>query len=664
MSQPSRSSGWRLVPRLVSSPLAMRLMVMQLVFFTHAHHSFKRYYGRLYGTSKRACSNKSLLRQLNVKQESAQPIWAISGSGELIEDKKREAIRHQAAGRLETNLFELASDAGQWDWRGVPEKPWLQKLYDAFSIFYMCYALIRSCFKRLLFPWLDQLLGQWVGLPARCIFMGHFIFHPSIEELALILFTSFHLSWRLTQRFSGRHYMLGAGTFLLQSERDIKRFLKLMWENRNGFYLTNSHVPINFDLADGCPIVALVTSRLEKYADLRALICDSKAKLSVHEHFLRHLMCYEVYSERGIYYKLRPNRTLEAHRKLAHHLVQAFTFCACLLLSTVVTFTPVVVLIILSDYFYAQHYAGCSPQLDRLLAAGKLGYLSQSFSGHHLVSDLWDNVENAVVWFESGIATTLVLGFTYFLNCDILLYWQHLHQRLQLASRLMQRQFRLQLQLELGEPKARHLRLISSLAEDERMFYSCASSLAVNSAPGGSRSPEWLLDEQRGQLSVLINDIQYEAIDFFLQVEQADLIVSDILTAAILIWLISWAALTFYSLAEMDESVPLIVKAVQLFGVFVITLATLYLLTLHKCCTRSYKLICTLMAHEQTHRTKRQFIKLLEFFSERNRTTYTLFQHYPYLATTYISIIGWSFSCSAVAYALLGRERTQLGRRN
>lgn len=50
-----------------------------------------------------------------------------------------------------------------------------------------------------------------------------------------------------------------------------------------------------------------------------------------------------------------------------------------------------------------------------------------------------------------------------------------------------------------------------------------------------------------------------------------------------------------------------------------------------------------------------QLLSLLEIF---NQTTYTLFHRYPYLGTTYLTIIGWSVTWFFAAYSLFGREAT------
>lgn len=69
----------------------------------------------------------------------------------------------------------------------------------------------------------------------------------------------------------------------------------------------------------------------------------------------------------------------------------------------------------------------------------------------------------------------------------------------------------------------------------------------------------------------------------------------------------------------------------------------LALLTLHRCCCKTYPIMCTIAAYYQSQ-NKCSFVPILALFNER-RTCYTLFRLNPFLPTTLLSLIGWSFSC-------------------
>ena len=165
------------------------------------------------------------------------------------------------------------------------------------------------------------------------------------------------------------------------------------------------------------------------------------------------------------------------------------------------------------------------------------------------------------------------------------------------------------------------------------------SAAALNGGPSTKRQAHELRELERS-----IETLQSAMFDFFLQVERADLSMSDIITEALFVWLCSFLVSCVYTM--LGGYIPSSLRSLQLNIFVLLTLMCRILVKLHLLCTgRAYTSLCSLMALDQT-KLKANYPKLLDFYlSPRNRTTFTLIQRVPIVPTTYLAILGWSISC-------------------
>lgn len=691
------------------SARAIRVQVMLFVSLAHIHHPFKNYYRRTYGTCEGQALRWSMRRSLlgggwaarSASSSSATSESSGESSAEDQVDKRRfesvkerrpevfrEMLRRRqkelaSARRRKFNAFERAPDAAEWQWRGVPQECVLMRIYNTLSTIWMCYACIRFFFSRQLYALAEWLLGDLVGLPGHCMVAGNLvlILDPTLDPLGSFVFATFHLVWRSYQRFGGHTYMMSLFVFQMQSESDLDKFYKIMDENKHSAYLTSSNVfaqtswrrkywSESSELGATSPIVPKSSAEFDDGRDIlstpmpslspkqdygrgaRMMVGARGDEVGVHEHFMRNILCYQVQQDNRVVYKLRPNRTREAKPLLSRLVSRLSLVSLCSYLMLALPVAIIITILILSDHHYIHTYPGCSPALESLRAQNKLSLWSVTLTGHHIFTALCDGLENLFIWVDSGTAITFVAMIMHMMNSDILLYWRHLHVRLESVLERVRSQSEMRAQIKLADQ-----------LEQERPIDIERPMLVQLGSPRSNTRTELSYDRlQVAREDVLItaaeiNELQFELYDFFQQVERADMTISDVITTVILVWLCSCVVLSYQFFARAVANLPPAIKGIQALGFIVILLATKYLLQLRKCCMKSYRPICALIAHDQEPKIKRQFIKVLDFFTERNRTTYTLFHHYPYLATTFATTMGWSISCFFIIYALFGRKR-------
>lgn len=615
-----------LVHNLSKEESKIKFRAMLFIVAAQIYHPFKRYYERIYGLREeqegKLLTSPTHWSSVATKDPIKQSHKPVARRKPRVVHELWQQHRYQLQSEMEKcrefNAFELAPDADQWEWRGIPEKWRFMQVYDFLSTAWMVYASLRVSLGKHLSYVAEWLLGGWTGLSGHCILPGRLVMHPAVDRMFSLLCSLYLLSWRSWQRFSGRANMMSMIMFLLQSEQDLNKFYKLMETTRRPANSAGEHLEYpSFQL----PTEAYLQSDLGR-------AWNQPNEAGVHEHFLRHIMCYEVQQGPRTFYKLRPNRTREARQRLANSLIEATIASLIIFALIALPIAPPVILISMSDFRYAQIYTNCSGELDTLFAQNKLHFWSFTMHGHRLYALVIDLVENVILW--SDVAVTLIAAsvLTYLMHADIMSYWRHFHARLEALverSKLEQRLDKLNPSQLLvgGNATDQYGRAFATVSEEE------------------------------------LNDLQYEILDFFNQVKQADQFVGDVITIFNLTWLSASAWLIYSFLGQHGIDYPFIVKCDQLFLLLIITIGTNHLGNLHRCCMKSYRLVSSLLAQPpHGHKTQLQFVKVSNFFTERDRTTYTLFHQYPYMTTTYFTTLGWSMSWFFVAYSLFrhGRE--------
>lgn len=516
-----------------------------------------------------------------------------------------------------------------WDWTDFPGPLIGTAQYSLCTTCWMIYASIRTMFHDNLAKLIDQFSGPHLGIRGHCFLLGRLVFYANIDERSSILFSSFHLVWRSMLTFAGRNFRLTMVNFLLHSEADIDRFHRIMAND--------------YEMARGSSRPPPDSARARLGNRKRRASGDGVSALeppaSLNERLLRHTMCYPVYYGTRIYFKLRPNRTREARLKLSDQVAKSFIFAMGLFLVPISVLAPYAILYIAADRRYLALFPGCYKMLDDMLARGELSFFSITPWNHHLLAGCVDGLENLFIWVDSFLAVTHGTIFCYLFNYDLLLYWSQLQAKLELLlERVRQRSPFYMWYLRPG----------------------CGSESAARAGPN-----EWAdLGAGLGWLTTLaptldwrleneIHELQFEVADFFHELERVDLIMSDVLTATILIWL-SACSMLFYNFLIEHKSIPPIILTVLSAGFIVFAVVTHYLLLLRRCCLTSYRTLCSLMAHDVGE--KRNLLKLMDFFIEMNGISYTLAHSYPYKPTTFLTIVGYTISCVLMIITLFSRE--------
>lgn len=542
------------------------------------------------------------------------------------EDQRKRWVHQSRAVGLEKEAMsgENVGNGGEqsWQWRGYPKLPRAIDLYDRLSNSYMLFVVLRNNFPG---PFLKLIKLFPLTLPAHCYLVGRFVLFDSIHEISGSLFSAFHLCWRLSQWYLDRPYNLNLINFFLISDHDTRRFLEMI-------------------------------KRKKKMAeDWRQPETSQKALV------VRQIMCYQVVRESGRVFRLRPNRSFESRQDLCKAIVSTTLMVSLSFGLAALGITTYILLTILLDRRYVKVYPNCDPHLQVLEVAGELADWSITPWGHHLVSGLIDGAENIIVWVDSGLAISFTWAFVYILNYDLMLYWRHLHSRLEtLLARIRTESGPWLVSTRLRGSNLAHyedkssLDFLRDISLDVKMKFR-------HSAQSADLMAVWprLHNWQALELEEQVEEVQALLCDFFRQIGAVDLIISDILTAAITIWLTTFAiygrfSAGYYTNRRQGCRLPLLIMALQLITFFGVSSATASLLGLNRCCMRSYQVICSIMALDRSRR-RRRFLRILDFYTKNKRPFYTLFQQYPFKATTFISILGWSISCFLIFDGLLRR---------
>ena len=512
----------------------------------------------------------------------------------------------------------------RWRWRDHPRLPPLLEWHNNLSTAWLCYTLAKCLAPQALCS-LIKLLGP--TLPAHCHLLGRFIFHPSVDTLTAGTICGLHLGWRLSQVAGCRANMLDTLTFVLHSREDLQYFRSLSSE------------------------------QIERGRQMNVML-------------LRQVMCYKVGGVRSglsfrFSFRFRPNRSERSHRHLVG-VMAILNSASCIFFGSCYLLVGLIILAkILDDRHYLAAYPHCDPQLEQLnwQTDPAAWSLTPASSTHHLLALLADFCENWFIWLDSGLALAIILPLVYVLNYDLLLYWRHLHRKIELTlAAVRSRQL-----ADFGRPSGGRLGQMASMATTEQAH----RSLRYPADDGHFRRPPSLLFSRRllnashSSASEVsgpdepIADLQAQIADFFHQIKKVGVFISDFLTVTVILWATVCLVYSYHLIATRSAALrpekfqfPLAILTIQAFIFVGMSLISWHLLRLHRLCLRSYPLVCSLMALD-TSRYKRNFPRVLDHFINRKSSTFLLLRQYPYMPATYISIIGWSISCVFLIDSLL-----------
>jgi len=612
-----------------------------------------------------------------------------SGSMHLVEESKDEQVRRE--------IF------------AVMEKlPLFLTQHERFSTFWMSCSLFRSLFQELFIEILH--LINFTSLPSHCLNVARINIYAPADGVFTILMAFSHLIWRQYQH-KYRSYNLTLVFHLLEDDEKIADFIHR--------YLECS--------VDGTGLEIGIESD----------------DLPAHDKFLRDIMCYKEFDTIGRpldqgatnIWRLRPNRTYEARRKIIRIVFESTLIASILFLTLIVLPVGVAVMLpIFSDYDYVLKYPNCDPELDELFRQEKLAPFSVANHPHRLIALVLDLVETLVYWFDTFLAILTSNHLAYLFGKDLQIYWKEVHRKIGNnlhMARMLHDSFRDDSQASIGSTGQSNTyhhadqfglavvsRPSSITREGEGKFgtqfsyhhrfprepllrgkyrtYCCGCSYQggyeklskarrricdyrrrndfrvardnrnyfetvtweqdyYSGTSSISMSVRLMKEKRLEQLEGHVSDLHAQIFDFFTQVERVDVAASDILTSAVAFWLGTFTALSFYLMLNQDVELTPSLRFLQIAGFFMISTLTRALLTLHRTCTKSYVILCSLMAYDQTTR-KLDYIKLMAFFSgDRRRTSFTLFRTILFTPNTYVTMIGWSISCYFITYTFFGK---------
>lgn len=509
-----------------------------------------------------------------------------------------------------------------------PDYPWLCSLYTITSNVLLTWVVVKylvpGLFQGLFHRWRDYISLSIIN-NYHCFMLGDFVIHyEQSDKLFGFYFATCHLLWRLTQHHLDRPYSLDVLLFLLQPKDDIRRFIaKLEAANES----------IERAIRRQRRLLPPYSSQVRPH--LGGL--SYWDQLSRQESLLLNIMCYQVilindqFDERFhsqcsfkkppiVLYKLRANRTLEARQRLIN-VMATITLQGFLILSVVVFVFAVYIgaVVIFNQARYYNNFPGCDAEFSKQFEAGQIKQWSlPPVSVHRVAAIIGDALENSLVWGESGIIALFALTFTGFLNQDLLFCWQHLEQKIQSYSR-----------------DIRQIYLVRHKLHSTQLTYS------------------------HHPFSEQIYELQAQLRDFFHQIQRVDLLVSDVITYALLIWLsgfglISYrAAKVWKSSGSSEDIIVYVVVAVSAFvGYSVVSLG---LLSLQRRCRCSHQAVCSMMAYDQS-RYRKHFGELIMFYTDKNRACYTWFQQVPFSSANCFSVVGWSFTAFLVLDNVFNRR--------
>lgn len=489
------------------------------------------------------------------------------------------------------------------------------RVYNVISAILLFWVLFRQLAPSI-FNWIAKTtyyqvtnpldgLEVWQGL--HCFSFGSLVIHYDYSEQFFgCLLSAYHILWRLAEAALDRPFSLNVVLFLLQSKEDIKRFIERL-EATNEIIQRSRRRLRDKGLSFG-------------HDSQAAPMGLNYTRLTYQERHLCKIMCYKVVflssqnsrahwgeDRPKILYKVRPNRTLEHRERLANRLasmslIVAVSFGAVGITSTIYIATVVV----FNQRRYANNFSGC------LVEFSKSEWSLPQLTSHRLSAIIGDVLVNLIVWVESGLALVYSLTFISFLNEDLLDYWAEVDAKLQ---------------------KLRH--------ECEQMYL-----IYYKDAPDDGTGEVKLNSALRDSNDRVLL-FQAEMNDFFKQIKQTDLFISDVISHGLLIWLTSFGYLSYksadlWSRPETREFAMFCIGCCMI--VFIgYSALSLSLLSLQRNCHSSYLAVCSMMAHDQST-NKENFLLLLQNYTTRNRTCYTLLQQYPFSSSNFLSFIGWSLT--------------------
>ena len=595
-----------------------------------------------------------------------------------------------------------------WDWRGLPKIWPILYLIEWFGTVMLVIIAVKSCLLYI-FQFNDYLI---LAKPAHCYLIGRLSMLEHLDLYTNLVGALFNLAWRFVQNCTNRPHSLAMHFFMLISDHDLEKCMKLydklkMHEQVKTYESAgfprclvlaheagvgtqsisySSHYRRRMDSitqasgATGFRVGArfrvslptMIASSCETDKDggsgqeerqmfIRSTPNEPHYHLnSCRERFFKRLLCYKVTNDteqtgRGgtvpTYYKLRPNRTPEAKRKLEHETVKLAVPIVALFVGLSVLLNWTNFLNVSSDKRYLRVYPGCDEHLEQLNRDGKLTDWSRTLSKHHTLTIMADTLQTTLMGLVCGYAAFWCWPTLYLLNYDLLLYWRELGKKLELLYALARSRYS-------GYDVSRRTYLTAANVQWARTEIGATTTTTTTTTMQQSslhQARAFYVDPRR--LDASIYELQAQFSDFFTRIDEVDSLFSDAITISIAIWLVFFLlfalkTVNYYRQAASIDLFLVLGIGLILLSLIIMTVFSLTLVQLHSESSKVYLIVCALMAHDQG-RHKHGFLKLMEYFTHRKRTAYTILQHYPLTRAKLLSIFSFSLSCFIIVDGFL-----------
>jgi hypothetical protein len=596
-----RSIGARYYPRLFSqllySTTGRRMLVLVHLFVFDLHHVARKTYKHKYKIPTKSGASDQTNRT------------APNSGGE----QQPEVQQPQPADKA--NSLRSCGKSFDWQWRDFPRMPSILIWYRRATTIYFIYVIIKYMTPSLVEMLVDALQ---LSKPAHCYALGQFMIYESVREHCAVCFATFHLTWRLLTSTNPQPLAITTIYFLILDDRDIKLYYQLL----------EAHACCDTDYDD--KVTKLTTTsapsssgsiRLTSHHLSRRTTCCINASPNARLQMMHDVMSFRIDRESGPVYRLRPNRTAAACRNLRDYLINVMLVGTAVFAIIALTITLIFSIEGTSDQSYLKRYPNCDPYLEQLKRDGQLdlNHFSLHLTRQQFFAFFFDTTENVFLWLDSGLVLYSCVVCTLLLNYDLNIYWKHINGQIELL-----------------------LEFVRSAKAEEGWF--CVE------LGGGQQQRTTNSNYER-----LVYELQMKMRDFIKHLKRSDQLIGDVLTTIINVWFTLFAYFIYSTIVSNARSLPVALN-ITLAGVFMVTtLLCAVTISVHRNCMKSYGKICSLMTLDNSHH-KQHFTEILDFFIRR-RTCYTIYRGYEMTATTYLTLIGYSFSCFFILGSVDKRRR-------
>jgi len=507
----------------------------------------------------------------------------------------------------------------EWDWKGFSRLSWIVVIYERFGNTYMCYALIRALFQAGFIPnEIFPYIGVHFEKPIHCYLPGRLILIDDqyMNLIADILTASLHLMWRTVQHCNKKQ-ILTACVFLLFSSKDLEKHSKMMTTRRK---------------------------KMEKWSRRN----QENAKI---ERFMTEILClrFPISSSGKFIYITRPNRTRESNIGLRRVVATSMIMATIMFITGAVLVVTSFIIRSLYDRTFLIGYPGCDEKLNELKEKGLIDDYSINWSWWRTKMVLIDFIENFILWFDTAVSASGGLALSVILIYDLVVYWRHLHahvlflrqklvenHEMRLASSFLIRSFP---DSDVGCQNCLPIYTKSVHVFGSSCFGRKCSLIHQLNVDDSHRKSQAAADWSSDPIQLL----KHQFHDLIREIKRVDIFISDTISLTLGIWLsilCSYVHVVQYLRLETNAGRNLILIVPML----VITLNYGLILILHRQCAKTYPILCSIMALDPSLQDKKSLLSVLEFFTDR-RTSFRLFRQTPFLPSTYLTMVGWSFSC-------------------